>query len=89
MYLNFSEPSINHLRDRNWAAEKALIFENYGPDDWVYLIIEGIPLSERAKNKTFVPIVHPVNDTQHRAFSKDLYLSRNTRCISTVTTSSY
>ncbi|KAI4157494.1 MAG: hypothetical protein LQ342_008248 [Letrouitia transgressa] len=68
MYLNFSEPSINHLRDRNWAAEKALIFENYGPDDWVYLIIEGIPLSERAKNKTFVPIVHPMHLHGHDFF---------------------
>lgn len=65
MYLNFSEPSINHLRDKTWAAEKALIFENYGPDDWVYLIIEGLPAPERAKNKTFLPIVHPVNDAQH------------------------
>ena len=61
MYLNFSDPTINHVRDTKFPPEKALIFENFGPDDWVYLIIEGTPDLSRARNKTFLPLVHPVS----------------------------
>ena len=60
MFLNFSDPSINHVRDQDWAPEKALVFENYGPNDWVYLIIEGV--ANRAGKRTFFPLFHPVNE---------------------------
>ena len=62
MFLNFSDPTINHVADTNFPPEKALIFENFGPNDWVYLIIEGTPdLTRPPRNKTFLPIAHPVS----------------------------
>ena len=60
MFLNFSDPSIIHLGDANFAPEKALIFEDYGPDDWVYLIIEGSPSINNTKK--FAPLYHPVSN---------------------------
>ena len=49
LWLNFSDPTLLqiHKQPENWSPRQVVVPENFGDDDWVYLLITG--------NYTFVP----------------------------------
>ena len=62
MWLNFSDPTINHYDNREFnPAEYAIITENYDRDDWVYLIISATPSAHKKDHKAFAPVAHPIH----------------------------
>jgi FtsP/CotA-like multicopper oxidase with cupredoxin domain len=64
MWLNFSDPVIDHIGDYSWGTlEDALITENYGKEDWVYLIIAGQGTQKQIDEgkRVFVPVAHPMH----------------------------
>lgn len=64
MWLNFTDPVIDHLHDYSWNPEEyALITENYTVDDWVYLIItaQGTPKKVAEGKHQYVPVAHPMH----------------------------
>lgn len=64
MWLNFSDPLIDHLHDPTFNnPEYALITENYDEDDWVYIIMtaQGTPKQIGEGKRIFVPVAHPMH----------------------------
>lgn len=64
MWLNFSDPTIDHIHDPTWGSnETAIITENHGKDEWVYLIItgQGTPKQVTEKKRAFAPVAHPMH----------------------------
>ena len=68
MWVDFGDPTINHIKDNESSAylnnpEKALIAENYGENDWVYLIISvGNSTNPVAENhRRFIAAAHPIH----------------------------
>lgn len=64
MWLNLSDPLIDHLGDPSWNnSEYALITENYDEDEWVYLIMaaQGTAAQVAAGKRTFIPVAHPMH----------------------------
>ncbi|KAG8531800.1 uncharacterized protein KY384_003436 [Bacidia gigantensis] len=64
MWLNFSDPTIDHIGDKNWnPAEYALITEDYERDSWVYIVmtVAGTDAQKKAGKRVFVPVAHPMH----------------------------
>lgn len=64
MWLNFSDPTINHLHDSKFNPEEyCLVTEDYKEDDWVYMIISmnATTLNKAKKTKTFIQAAHPMH----------------------------
>ncbi|KAK7409407.1 hypothetical protein QQX98_008416 [Neonectria punicea] len=61
LWLNFSDPTITRLGSQEpWPADYVVIpAENRG--GWVYLVITAPRTNEVGKNKTFVPVAHPLH----------------------------
>ena len=64
MWLNFSDPSINHIGDKSWnPPEYAFITEDYDKESWVYLImtVNGTISQHNEGKRVFVPVAHPMH----------------------------
>lgn len=64
MWLNFSDPTIDHLHDKKWNPDEyALITENFAHEDWVYIIMtaQGTPKQIKEGRRIFVPVAHPMH----------------------------
>lgn len=64
MWLNFSDPTIDHIHDSNWGTnETAIITENHGKEDWVYIIMTGQGTQEQKDEgkRHFIPVAHPMH----------------------------
>lgn len=64
MWLNFTDPVIDHLHDYSWNPEEyALITENYTVEDWVYLVLttSGTQKEIAEKKHQYVPVAHPMH----------------------------
>lgn len=64
MWLNFSDPTIDHIWDDSWGTnETGIIFENHKAEDWVYLIItgQGTPKQVAGGKRAFIPVAHPMH----------------------------
>lgn len=64
MWLNFSDPTIDHIGDTTWGTnETAIITENYSKDDWVYLILtgQGTPKKVAEAKHRYIPVAHPMH----------------------------
>ena len=67
MWLDFGDPTINNINNASFfhVADKALIAQDYGDDDWVYLIISANGTNrtsqQTALHRTFAPVAHPIH----------------------------
>ena len=63
MWLNFSNPTINHLGDMSFnPKEYALVPENFGEHDWIYIILSAVGDSHAPiPRRNFIPLAHPVH----------------------------
>ena len=64
MWLEFGNPTINHVHDQSFNPEEyAIITENHAADDWVYLIISASGRANQVakKNKKFFAVAHPIH----------------------------
>lgn len=63
MWLNLTDPTIDHLGDTKWnPKEYALITEDYAKEDWVYIIMTAQgTMKEIAEGKVYLPIAHPMH----------------------------
>ena len=64
MWLNFSDPTIDHLHDPKWNPDEyAIITENYEKEDWVYIIMtaQGTQKQIEEGRRIFVPVAHPIH----------------------------
>ena len=83
MWLNLSDPLIDHLGDPTWNnPEYGLITEDFEEDQWIYLIMtnQGTEKQKKAGNRMFVPAAHPMHlhghdfvvlAQEHREFHPD------------------
>ena len=63
LWLNFSNPTIKNLHRKpgsTWDPELVVVPQNYGEDDWVYLIVTATGFPWGAPKRKFVPAAHPV-----------------------------
>ena len=64
MWLEFGDPTINHVQDETFNPDEyAIIAENYTEDDWVYIIISlnGKTTGQAKKQRLFGPVAHPIH----------------------------
>ncbi|KAF7504966.1 hypothetical protein GJ744_001547 [Endocarpon pusillum] len=64
MWLNFSDPTIDHIGDYAWGTnETAMLIENFSKDEWVYIIMtgQGTPKQVAEGKRTFLPLAHPMH----------------------------
>ena len=64
MWLNFTDPLIDHLGDYSFnSSEYALVPEDYTRDDWVYIIMgaQGTKDEIAGGERVFMPIAHPMH----------------------------
>ena len=63
MWLNFSNPTINHVGDKSFnPPEYAIIDENYAEDQWVYIMLSAVGNPDiPAGVRRFIPLAHPVH----------------------------
>ncbi|KAL9126844.1 MAG: hypothetical protein Q9217_004171 [Psora testacea] len=64
MWLEFGDPTINHVKNYTWnPSEYAIITEDYTRDDWVYLIItaNGTTNQHAAGKRRFIALAHPIH----------------------------
>ena len=67
LYLNFSDPTVLNLKNKEWDPDYVVIPKNVSEGSWIYLLIfgnsTGLPPSERQA----IPAAHPVsrNSTIH------------------------
>ena len=63
--MNFSDPTINHIGDASFNPESyALLTEDYGENDWVYIILSAIGGAEpdpENPTRQYIPTAHPVH----------------------------
>lgn len=60
MFLDFSNPTIQNLKNTTWDPNYVVIPENYPADAWVYLLITSDALPKDALRRD-VPAAHPVS----------------------------
>jgi Multicopper oxidase len=64
MWLNFTDPTIDHIGDYSWGSpETAIITENFSKEDWVYIIMtgQGTPKQVAGGKRLFIPVAHPMH----------------------------
>ena len=64
MWLEFGNPTINHVHDKSFnPKEYAIVAENYTKDDWVYFIIslDGSTTRQAKEHRLFIPFAHPIH----------------------------
>ena len=65
MWLNFSDPAIDHLGDKNWNPDEyCLVTEDYDKESWVYIIMTAQDVGGKTGDtgkRYFVPVAHPMH----------------------------
>ena len=65
MWLNFTDPTIDHVGDMTWGSDdQAIVTENYSEDEWVYIIMAGqgkLPTHIKPGEFHYVPVAHPMH----------------------------
>lgn len=61
LYINFSDPTILNLEDRQWDPDYVVIPKDYPEGSWIYLIIYGNASGVPARARGTIPTAHPVS----------------------------
>lgn len=67
MYLNFSDPTVLNLRNREWNPDYAVIPKDYPADAWIYLVIYTNSTSIPTSGRLTIPAAHPVRTPAFRS----------------------
>lgn len=73
MYLDFSEPTINHLKEdpKLFAPDKVVVPEDYPEGAWIYMVISGGNITKEERqdvDRKFLPGAHPVSQIPYPPF---------------------
>lgn len=64
MWLNFTDPTIDHIGDHTWGtSENSMITENFRKDEWIYIIMTGQGTQKQVEEgkRQFIPLAHPMH----------------------------
>ena len=61
LYLNFSDPTILNLKNKQWDPDYVVIPKNFAEGSWIYLLIFGTALGLPPSQRQFIPAAHPVS----------------------------
>ena len=63
LYLNFSDPTILNLENKEWDPDYVVIPKNIPEGEWIYMIIFGNTTSIPSNARATIPAAHPVSTT--------------------------
>lgn len=61
LYLNFSDPTILNLDNKQWNPDYVVIPKPFPEDSWIYLLIWGAAAGVPPSARRTIPAAHPVS----------------------------
>ncbi|KAL8709877.1 MAG: hypothetical protein Q9220_005493 [cf. Caloplaca sp. 1 TL-2023] len=61
LYLNYSEPTIMNLNNKQWNPDYVVIPKDYPEGSWVYMVIYGNTSDVQPTGRQTIPAAHPIH----------------------------